>query len=49
MQVQAWTPLIRTRDMKYPLYLSDFAADKTLGNISIGSCLYEEAFAAYAY
>lgn len=49
MQVQAWTPLIRTRDMKYPLYLSDFAADKTLGNISIGSWVYEESIAEYGY
>ena len=49
MIIQAWTPMIRMHDMRYPVYLSDFLADKTVGNVSIGSWVYEESMSPFDY
>lgn len=38
-KVHTWTPMIRTSDMRYPVYLSDFLQENK--NISIGSFVWE--------
>lgn len=47
MKIENWTPMIRTADMAYPVYLSDFLAANP--NISIGSFVYEENMAEFGY
>lgn len=47
MKVEAWTPMVRTRDMAYPVYLRDFKLDFT--NVSIGSFVYEENLVEFGY
>lgn len=49
MIIQAWTPMIRTRDMRYPVYLADFRADTTKGNVSIGSWVYDVSISEFGY
>ncbi|WAK43559.1 hypothetical protein [Cronobacter phage EspYZU12] len=47
MVVYAYTPLIRTSDGKYPVYLSDFRADNP--NVSTGSWIYSENLVEFGY
>ncbi|ADP02463.1 conserved hypothetical protein [Salmonella phage PVPSE1] len=47
MVVYAYTPLIRTSDGKYPVYLSDFRADNP--NVSTGSWIYSENLVELGY
>lgn len=47
MIVYAYTPLIRTSDGKYPVYLSDFREDYP--NVSIGSWIYSENLVEFGY
>lgn len=47
MVVYAYTPLIRTSDGKYPVYLSDFRSDNP--NVSIGSWIYSENLVEFGY
>lgn len=47
MKIENWTPMIRTADMAYPVYLSDFLAANP--NISIGSFVYEENMVEFGY
>lgn len=47
MIVYAYTPLIRTSDLRYPVYLSDFRSDNP--NVSIGSWIYSENLVEFGY
>lgn len=46
-KVEMWTPMIRTTDMKYPVYLRDFLREYP--NISAGSFVWEIDMAPYNY
>lgn len=47
MVVYSYTPMIRSSDGKYPVYLSDFRADNP--NVSIGTWVYSENIAEFGY
>lgn len=47
MIVYAYTPLIRSSDGRYPVYLSDFRDDNP--NVSIGSWIYSENLVEFGY
>lgn len=42
-KIYAWTPMIRTSDMRYPVYLSDFR--KEYPNVSMGDWVWEDSMA----
>ncbi|AFC21385.1 hypothetical protein [Staphylococcus haemolyticus] len=47
MVVYSYTPMIRSSDGKYPVYLTDFRADNP--NVSIGTWVYSENIAEFGY
>jgi len=47
MIVYSYTPLIRTSDGKYPVFLAHFRADNP--NVSIGSWIYSENLVEFGY
>lgn len=47
MIVYAYTPMIRTSDGNYPVYLNDFRSDNP--NVSIGSWIYSENLVPFGY
>lgn len=47
MVVYSYTPMIRSSDGKYPVYLADFRADNP--NVSIGTWIYSENLVEFGY
>lgn len=47
MVVYSYTPMIRSSDGQYPVYLSDFRADNP--NVSIGTWIYSENLVEFGY
>ncbi|QYC52517.1 hypothetical protein [Salmonella phage SSBI34] len=46
-KIEAWTPMIRTSDMKYPVYLRDYLDEYK--NVSIGSFVWESGMREVGY
>lgn len=47
MIVYSYTPMIRSSDNRYPVYLSDFRSDNP--NVSIGTWIYSENLVEFGY
>lgn len=47
MVVYSYTPMIRSSDGRYPVYLADFRADNP--NVSIGTWIYSENLVEFGY